>query len=100
MYYNFLVSEALQGTHMNAIYPFNSKLMTLNPRGGLWTFSAILSSLLWDGPVELKVGLVPTNFAENYPKNLWKYFLEKHQDTWAIQPSVTLLEPNTVEVLG
>ena len=43
MHYYFLVSEGLQGTHMNAINPFNSKLMTLTPRGGLWTFSAILA---------------------------------------------------------
>ena len=43
MYYNYLVSEGLQGTHMNALNPFNSKLMTLPPKGGLWTFSAILA---------------------------------------------------------
>ena len=43
MHYNFLVSEGLQGTYMNALNPLNSKLMTLTPRGGLWTFSAILA---------------------------------------------------------
>ena len=35
MHYNFLVSEGLQGTHMDALNPLNSKLMTLIPRGGL-----------------------------------------------------------------
>ena len=29
MYYNFLVSEGLQGTFMNALNPFKSKLVTL-----------------------------------------------------------------------
>ena len=41
--YNFFDSEGLQGTHMKALNPFNSKLMALTPRGGLWTFSAILA---------------------------------------------------------
>jgi len=33
--YNFLDSDRLQGTHIDALSPFNSKLMTLIPRGGL-----------------------------------------------------------------
>ena len=37
------MSEGFQGTHVDALSPFNSKLTTLNPRGGLWTFSAILA---------------------------------------------------------
>ena len=36
-------SEGLQGTHMEGLNPFNSKLMTLILMGGLWTFSAILA---------------------------------------------------------
>ena len=43
MHHNFLGSEGLQGTHIDALNPFSSKLMTLTPRGGLWTFSAILA---------------------------------------------------------
>ena len=43
MHYNFLVFEGLQGTHMNALNPFNSKLITLIPQGNLETFSAILA---------------------------------------------------------
>ena len=38
-------SDELQATHMEALNPFNSKLMTLTARGGLWTFSEILA--LW-----------------------------------------------------
>ena len=38
-----LLSEGLQGTHMNALNQFNSKLMAMTPRGGLWTFSTILA---------------------------------------------------------
>ena len=43
MNYNFLVSEGLQETHMNSLNPFNSNLMILSPRGGLWTFSTMLA---------------------------------------------------------
>ena len=43
MHYNLLHSEGLQGTHMDALNPFDSKLMTLNQRGGLWTFPANLA---------------------------------------------------------
>ena len=43
MHYNFLVSEGFQGTHVDALNPFVSKLMPLTPRVGLWTFSAILA---------------------------------------------------------
>ena len=28
-----MVSEGLQGTHMNALNPFNSKLMDIDPKG-------------------------------------------------------------------
>ena len=35
MHYNFLVSEGFQGTHIDALNPFVSKLMTLTPRVGL-----------------------------------------------------------------
>ena len=41
--HNFLDSEGLQGTHMEALNPFNSTLMTLIPRGVLWTFLANLA---------------------------------------------------------
>ena len=37
-----LVSEGLQGTHMDALSLFNSKLMILTQRGGLWIFLEIL----------------------------------------------------------
>ena len=40
--YNFFYSEGLRGTHTDALNPFNSKLMTMTPRGGLWTFSSNL----------------------------------------------------------
>ena len=43
MHYNFLDSERLQGTHKNTLNPFNSKLITLTARGGLWTFLANLA---------------------------------------------------------
>ena len=43
MHYHFLMSEGLQETHIDALNPFRSKLITLTPRGGLWTFSAILA---------------------------------------------------------
>ena len=36
--FNFLGSEGLQETHMNALNQFSSKWMTLTLRGGLWTF--------------------------------------------------------------
>ena len=36
--HNFWGSEGLQGTYIDALNPFSSKLMTLAPRGGLWTF--------------------------------------------------------------
>ena len=42
-YHNFLDSEELQGTHKNSLDPFNSKLTTLNKRGGLWTFPSNLA---------------------------------------------------------
>ena len=38
VHHNFLGSEGLQGTHIDALNPFSSKLMTLILRGGLWTF--------------------------------------------------------------
>ena len=38
-----LGAEGLQGTHMDALNTFSSKLMTLTPRGGLWTFWAKLA---------------------------------------------------------
>ena len=41
--YKFLDSKGLQVTHMEALNPFNSKLMTLTARWGLWTFSVILA---------------------------------------------------------
>ena len=41
--YNSLVPVWLHETHIVALNPFNSKLMTLTPRGGLWNFSAILA---------------------------------------------------------
>ena len=40
MHYNFLLFEGLQGTHMNALNPFNSKLMTLTPK---WRFVNLFS---------------------------------------------------------
>ena len=40
VHHNFLGSEGLQGTHIDALNPFSSKLMTLTLRGGLWTFLA------------------------------------------------------------
>ena len=39
----FLKSDGFQETHMNALNQFSSKLMTLTPRGGLWTFLANLA---------------------------------------------------------
>ena len=36
-------SEDVQGTHMDALKPFNSNSMTLTRRGGLWTFLANLA---------------------------------------------------------
>ena len=38
VHHDFLGSEGLQGTHIDALNPFSSKLMTLALRGGLWTF--------------------------------------------------------------
>ena len=47
LHYIFLGSERVQGPHMNALNPFNSKKMTmsltLTARRGLWTFLAILA---------------------------------------------------------
>ena len=39
----FRGSEGLQGTHMDALNQFRSKLMALTPRRGLWTFLANLA---------------------------------------------------------
>ena len=36
--HNFLGSEGLQGTHIDALNQFSSKFMTLTQRGGLLTF--------------------------------------------------------------
>ena len=43
MHHNFWGSEAIQGTHIDALNPFSSKLMALTLRGGLWTFLANLA---------------------------------------------------------
>ena len=43
MHHDFLGSEGFQGTHMDALNQFSSKLMTLTLRGGLWTFLANLA---------------------------------------------------------
>ena len=43
VHHDFLGSEGLQGTHIDAPRPFSSKLMTLSQSGGLWTFSANLA---------------------------------------------------------
>ena len=43
VHHNFLGSEGLQGTHIDALNPFSSKLMALTLRGGLWTFLANLA---------------------------------------------------------
>ena len=43
LHHNFLGSEELQGTHIDALNPFSSKLMALTLRGGLWTFLANLA---------------------------------------------------------
>ena len=43
VHHNFLGSEGLQGTHIDALNPFSLKLMTLTLRGGLWTFLANLA---------------------------------------------------------
>ena len=43
VHHNFFGSEGLQGTHIGALNPFSSKLMTLTLRGGLWTFLANLA---------------------------------------------------------
>ena len=43
VHHNFLGSEGLQGTHIDALNPFSSKLMPLTLRGGLWTFLANLA---------------------------------------------------------
>ena len=39
----FLRSDGVQGTHIDALNPFSSKLMTLALTGGLWTFLANLA---------------------------------------------------------
>ena len=43
VHHNFWGSEAIQGTHIDALNPFSSKLMALTLRGGLWTFLANLA---------------------------------------------------------
>ena len=43
MNYEFSDYKGLQVTHIEALNPFNSKLITLTSRGGLRTFSAILA---------------------------------------------------------
>ena len=43
VHHNFLRSEGLRGTHIDASSPFSSKSMTLTQRGSLWTFSANLA---------------------------------------------------------
>ena len=43
VHHNFWGSEGLQGTHIDALNPFSSKLMTMTPRGGLLTFSTNLA---------------------------------------------------------
>ena len=55
MHHNFLGSEGLQATHIDALNPFTSKSMTLTPRVGLWTFSQNLT-LCEPCQAELKAG--------------------------------------------
>ena len=43
VHHDFFGSEGLQGTHMHALNQFSSNVMTLSPRGGLWTISANLA---------------------------------------------------------
>ena len=43
VHHNFLESEGLQGTYIDALNSFSSKLMTFTLRGGLWTFLANLA---------------------------------------------------------
>ena len=43
VHHDFLGSEGVQRTHMDASNPFRSKLMTLTLWGDLWTFSANLA---------------------------------------------------------
>ena len=43
VHYNFLVSEGLSGSYIDALNQSSSKLMTLILRGGLWTFLSNLS---------------------------------------------------------
>ena len=43
VHHNFSELEKLQGTHIDAVNPFSSKVMTLTLWGGLWTFVANLA---------------------------------------------------------
>ena len=43
MYHDFLGPRRLQGTHMDALKPRNSKSITFTVRGGFFTFWAILA---------------------------------------------------------
>ena len=43
MHCDFLGSDGLQETHMDAFKPFNSKLVTLTMRGGFFTKFAALA---------------------------------------------------------
>ena len=43
MNHDFLVSEEIQGTLVDALNPFSSKSITLTTRGNLWNFSTNLA---------------------------------------------------------
>ena len=60
MHHDFLGSEGLQGTHMDALNPFNSKLMTLTPKGrfvNLFGDFSPLYGLPFQANRQLQIGL-------------------------------------------
>ena len=89
--------QGFQGTHMDALGQFSSKLMTLTSREGLWIFLANLALCV---PLTnflcfcLKVGgnkepsFLTIRLCKIIFSNCWFYFLltgkERHQD-WSVQ---------------
>ena len=69
-------------TLINALNPFNSKLMTLTPRGGLWTFSAVLALCVLH---QKKLTNFPNLFSRPF-----KFWWESYQSLWIHQTLIAV----------